>query len=66
MCAHTSFLSLRTFPALFACSSSVPVNPSASHCTASLPPDLLELREKFEADKRRLAELKAARKFKPY
>jgi hypothetical protein len=30
------------------------------------PAELLDLRAKFEADKRRIAELRASRKWKPY
>ena len=31
-----------------------------------LPLDLVQLRQKFEEDKKRIAAMKAARKFKPY
>ncbi len=33
---------------------------------ACLLAELLDLRQRFEDDKRRIAELKASRKFKPY
>ena len=33
---------------------------------SALPAELLDLREKFEQDKRRIAELRANRKWRPY
>jgi hypothetical protein len=42
-----------------------PYSPSPSNNPQS-PPELVDLRKRFEDDRRRIAELRAARNFKPY